>query len=449
MSDRKAFGALLRAARQRAGMRTLADFAAQLQISGIAYSESALQAWETGMRVPDREVLLRVCALLAARTGFETLEILNAVFYNAGYHAVSAEEIAAYFPTLRPNDLVARLPPHPPYRRLIGRDPVLERLVPIHENHKGYAAATSADLGGIGKTALAYEALHRVVQTDRYHGLVWAVAKQEEFIGVESFTRVGAPIDTQAILAAFAEGAGIGHLQDQPTPQLQAALKLIFQEQRFLIYLDNLETVPQSRAFAVLLHDLIAGSGSRVLLTSRESLADFAFVREYRIEGLPEAAALQLLREEASERGAETLLKATPDLLHQLYATTEGMPLAIKLIVSQYLLGIALDDELLRLRATAPEQEFFRFIYATLWNKLTPDARHFLIGLAAFPTWTLRAILQPVIAQEDVAFVEAVAELSRMSLLNVQHHPQLAHQLYDLHSMTRWFVNGPLAAAWS
>ena len=145
MSDRKAFGALLRAARQRAGMRTLADFAAQLQISGIAYSESALQAWETGMRVPDREVLLRVCALLAARTGFETLEILNAVFYNAGYHAVSAEEIAAYFPTLRPNDLVARLPPHPPYRRLIGRDPVLERLVPIHENHKGYAAATSAD----------------------------------------------------------------------------------------------------------------------------------------------------------------------------------------------------------------------------------------------------------------------------------------------------------------
>jgi len=141
------------------------------------------------MRLPDREVLRRVCALLAARTGFETIETLNAVFYNAGYPAVRADEIALHFPTLRPNDLAARLPPHPPYRRLIGRDPVLERLVTELGSKSGAPLVVLSGLGGIGKTALAYAVLRRVVQTDRYHGLVWAIAKQEEFIGVESFSK--------------------------------------------------------------------------------------------------------------------------------------------------------------------------------------------------------------------------------------------------------------------
>ena len=49
------------------------------------------------------------------------------------------------------------------------------------------------------------------------------------------------------------------------------------------------------------------------------------------------------------------------------------MPLALKLIVSQSLLGIALDEELARLEGVMDEHEIYRFIYYKTFNKETAE----------------------------------------------------------------------------
>jgi hypothetical protein len=156
-----------------------------------------------------------------------------------------------------------------------------------------------------------------------------------------------------------------------------------------------------------------------------------------------------LIRDEIESRGAETLLQADETLLKRIFTTTGGMPLALKLIVSQSLLGIALDEELARLEGVMDEHEIYRFIYFAIWQKLSKPAQKLLVGAATFSTHALRSMLQPVSELNDLAFSQAVPELVKASLMEVSQHPLSAQKSYDIHSMTRWFVNAPLTELWN
>jgi hypothetical protein len=216
-----------------------------------------------------------------------------------------------------------------------------------------------------------------------------------------------------------------------------------------LIYVDNLETLA-AHDFARILYELVRDNRrSRILLTSRESLAELPYTQDSAVSGLEKADALQLLMDEAQDRKAQALLMCKEDTLNRIYAVTQGMPLAIKLIVTQSLLAIPVEEELQRLQATTPEADFYHFLYAAVWEKLPEDARTLLIALAGYPGWTLRSMLQPVADLDDAAFIRATADLIRASLIEHSYHQRTSQQLYDLHAMTRWFVNGPLTDQWS
>lgn len=76
-------------------------------------------------------------------------------------------------------------------------------------------------------------------------------------------------------------------------------------------------------------------------------------------------------------------------------------------------------------------------------------AQKLLVGLATFAAPTLRSLLQPVSELNDSEFLHAVPELVRASLLEVTDHPLSAQKRYDVHAMTRWFVNAPLTDLWN
>lgn len=439
------FGGKIRASRQRAGFNAIRLFVEALRQEGLAYTVEAVGHWERGTRKPSRETLLSVFRVLVQATGISHHNELNEMLNDLGYVALTEDEIAHHFPQLKSLPLNLSAAPH--YHRFIGRKSTLSLLINLLSDAKGAKVVAITGLGGIGKTALAREVSILATQRGVFKDVLWESAKQHEFIGAKIQTPSSSIGILLPVLTSYAHQLGI----EQPPLQLallKRQLQEVLQTRTCLVVLDNLETVAEGREAAATLHQLVAGSpGSRALITSRERLSDESYLYDYRIEGLAETETLELLRSDATQRGAHSML-SNQQLIKQVHRVTGGMPLAIVLIVSQYLMGIALDEELERLKRATNEEELYRFIYFDLWLHLPEVAQKLLITLGTFATGALRMMVQHYTRFDDDTLLSAVRDLNHVSLLEMRASPVAQHQLYDIHPMTRWFVNSPLEAMW-
>ncbi len=452
MEQAHTFGQMLRAARRQAGLSTLRAFADLLSEHGLVYSDEAIGHWENDRRRPDRATLLVAAGVLAARGGWESFVGVQALFESLDYRAPDGQECAAYFPAFSSPAYHPALPPRP-YDRLIGRDDLLTDLSRRLSDPDSKPVMVLSGLGGIGKTALAYELVQRVLGAGRFDRLAWQGARSEEFVGTSVRRRVHQPLDWPALLVGMARQLGLEHLLALHPDQLEMQIGASLADGGALLVLDNLESLEAARDVADALFRMVGQSGgaapSRVLITSRERLVDRAYALDYPLGGLSEVATVELFTLEAGLRGAGGLLDLSAETRSRLYAVTGGMPLAIKLLVSQALLGIALDAELSRLQAAVDEEDLYRFIYFRLWERLSMPAQQVLVAAAGFPASAEDGMLRRVSGLDEVEYRPAVGELVRLSLLQVFPVAHLAQQRCDLHALTRWFVNAPLAEVWA
>jgi nucleoside-triphosphatase THEP1 len=448
MTD-ETFGKRLRAARKRAGFNTIKAFADALSKRGHAFSDDAIGHWENDRRSPyrseaDRPLMLSIFSLLAEHGGVDSTRPMDEMLLALDHRPLNAEEKARHFHQLA--SVIDNLQEKPPYHRLVGREEAISAIIgALTTNH----VVVISGLGGIGKTALAYEVVKTIMQDNKFDKLAWETAKSEEFSGTQIRVRSSQTVSFPVLLASYARQLSFGELATQPLDRLRNALKNAFQMGKYLIVLDNLETLEAAQDAARDLFQMVNASQSRILITSRERLAHESFVHDYFIRGLSEPASIELLHDEADTRGAAAIQQADESLLKRIYKITEGMPLALKLIVSQSLLGIAVDEELERLHGVVDEEELYRFIYLAIWLKLSKPAQQLLVGTATFATSALRSMLQPVSELDNSTFNQAVPELVKASLMEVSYHALTAQQRYDIHAMTRWFVNGPLTEMWN
>jgi hypothetical protein len=447
MTDRKRFGVLLREVRKRAGFHTITKFADFLSEHEIIYTDDAIGHWENGRRVPRRDKLVDVLGLLADCDGINSVAQVNNILAYAGYNPLFDEERRECFPNLyKPIPNI----PEKLYDVLVGRDDALIEIIGKLNDPRAKPVIVISGLGGIGKTALAYEAVERLMRADVFAKLAWETAKSEEFIGTKTRQRQNQVVDLHSVLLSYARQLKIKIPARISTEKLQKLLRDVLRRESCLLVLDNLETLQSARDIARSLHDLVSPDAvSRVLITSRERLSDIAFVYDYFLPGLSEPSTIELIALEAQFRGADSLLAANKLLAKRIYTITEGMPLAVKLIVSQHLVGITLDDELDRLEAAVDEEEMYGFIYEALWEKLSVPAQQILAGAAAFGTSALRGMLIDVSEVTISEFSQAMPELTRASLIEITRHAEAAKQRYAIHAMTRWFVNAPLVEMWN
>jgi hypothetical protein len=181
------FGKLLRAARKEAGFHTIAAFADALSESGLPYTDDAIGHWENDRRKPyhldkDRPDVLKIFQLLVEKRGIENTDQIDALLAALKRPALSDEEKATHFPNL--GTPIVNLPEKPPYDRLVGRDEVLAAVSQALQDSTGKPVVVVSGLGGIGKTAAAYEIVKRVMQSGRFEKLAWETTKSEEFTGV-------------------------------------------------------------------------------------------------------------------------------------------------------------------------------------------------------------------------------------------------------------------------
>ena len=335
----------------------------------------------------------------------------------------------------------------------VGRDTDVVAI--LSQWHAGPAAQPSivaiSGLGGMGKTSLAYEIASAALKEGRFDFLVWLSAKRHDYEGGHIVSRrTTDSVTLESILTEALRVMGSESLVELSSQERHEVATELIRKHSYLIVVDNLDTI---RTYQSLVHDLHTITSraesdrpSRVLLTSRERLASIDYVYDHYITGLSEPDALEFLLKDATHRRADGLIDST-DLRVHVYRVTRGMPLAMKLVVSQFILGLPTQLILDRL-AAAKESELYEYIYFSLWGRLSLIAQQTLIDVSAFPSSIHFSLVKQTSRLPDDAFVHGILDVVRLSLVEPKSRTVERDRLLDIHPMTRWFVNSPLRRRW-
>lgn len=335
----------------------------------------------------------------------------------------------------------------PDYHQLYGVDGLRQQLVGLFRQPDGPLFVSLEGMGGIGKTALARATVEMLAGDDRLVDIIWISARQEKFLSsgeLEVHDEAARSLDdvVNRLWQKLGYDAGGGVV---PTDDKLLRLAPALANTRYLIVIDNLETVRDSRALIPKLFPL-AGA-TRFLITSRESLGEFNFVET---RGVPElspedSAALVDGEVRRLSRGAVALPRADLD---RIYAVVGGVPLALKLVAAQAAV-LPVDRCLDGLRTVERQPErLFNYIYRHTWRLLNESARRLLFAVhdAMGPEGARLLWLERMGAGAGLAAAEfpaALEQLHRYSLLDVTQAG--GDSLYRLHRLTITFLQHEFA----
>jgi len=345
----------------------------------------------------------------------------------------------------RAERLVALWPPNIPdehYYPLPGRERNLNQLLGALEDPQAPPVIVIDGLGGLGKTAMAVELARRALRRGLFEGAVGDSAKQELFTGGEIVQVREATLDFDGLLDAIARQLGRWEIPTLKTEEKQTALAHILRQHRYLVLVDNLETVENANALIARLRGFL--DGSRAIVTSRKKVRH-DFVRSLSLQGLDMEDSLFFLRTDAERRGVQQILEAPEEKLIEIHDITGGAPLALKLVVAQ---AGFLDLDLVLRQLRQASGDLYPFIFRQSWDRLSPAAQRVLIyiGRTVVTTVSWEELSSVGIAENEEALMEAIDQLVAYSLLEVSSS---ASQIrYGIHQLTRHFVNSDLPRLW-
>ena len=297
-------------------------------------------------------------------------------------------------------------------------------------------------IGGIGKTAIAYQLARRlVVEKAAFSGFAWVSAQQQAFHPGGFIQSMDGPALTVAdlveLLVLQLLPAGVLPVSFS-TEQASNILAARLAQTACLVVLDNLETLADVAALLPTLRRL--ASPTKFLLTSRQSLQRESDVYCYPLPGLAEADALQLVRNEARLRNLSQVMAADDGALRPIFETVGGNPLALKLVVGQLFL-LELDQVLDNLRAARGRKadDLYRYIFLDAWRKLDEDAQEVLINMPLFAqSGADFASIEQVSDVKGSRLQDSLERLAILSLVNVGGGLQARR--YSIHRLTETFL---------
>lgn len=308
---------------------------------------------------------------------------------------------------------------------LIGRELELNKLKTLVLDEQ-IRLITIHGAGGMGKTRLAGEAAHHLIEAFT-HGVF--------FVGL---TRVSEPQD---LAAAIIEDLGVNFQRsDKPTQQLLTFLK----DKNILLVLDNFEHLMESVHF--LAEILQAAPGVKLLITSRERLnlsMEVLFVlRGLKYGGTAHqgSAAVQLLIQQAQLVNPH-FIPQEKDWPHiqRICQLTQGMPLAI-VLAAGWLELLTLEEiahEIARsidiletqLRDVPERQRSMRATITSSWDYLTVAEKRVFIRLSVFRGSFTR----------EAAQIIAGAGLRELQTLVNRSFIMVSEGHYEIHELLRQY----------
>lgn len=258
----------------------------------------------------------------------------------------------------------------------------------------------------------------------QFKNKVWTTAKTEQFTNgqIEELERETS--DFQDVLNAVLTEANQIELLRQPLEARKQAVTQLLSRERWLIVVDNLETMEKQAHLVKLLSEILGQS--KALLTTRHAL-ERTEVRLIRLGGLEELEAREFLKKCAEPINATSVLSATPTALDEIRKATGGMPLAMRLVVSQ-MINLPRDEVLKALKERNPDKsiyDLYRFIFFHSWELLKKKEREAFVSMAAFPDlvggdWSaVQGIVNPGGLLSSTEFRQVMQHLVDMSLIEL------------------------------
>ncbi len=156
------------------------------------------------------------------------------------------------------------------YHRLVGRSNELNKIMAALRAQKRRPMIALFGLGGMGKTALAREAVDRSQQLHLFDDIVWTSAKTERFIGETTIKTENSEYNFDEVLNSIGRQCNRLDITKLPLEKKTAAVQHLLANKRILIVMDNLETVAQSEVVVDNIFQILRKS--KVIITSRHRI---------------------------------------------------------------------------------------------------------------------------------------------------------------------------------
>jgi tetratricopeptide (TPR) repeat protein len=343
---------------------------------------------------------------------------------------------------------------------LIGRDKALADLMASLRAGKSVSVVVAVEgMGGVGKTALAAEAVARLANSGAFPGgAVWvSVAGLTGANGLaEVWTRVGSELGLSQLAA----------LTD-PEARRSVLRGALAERAPTLLALDNVERDLNANA---LLDTLAIEGHTTLLLTSRYPLAPQRLVT-VSLRPLPAPDAESLFRDQMRRRNARRPNATDEQFIGTLAEMVGGLPLAVELVAA-YASGqeLSLATVLKELRnkglnAAAYDDPLYpqRALVATFeqsWAILTEPQRQLFAGLGLLPessfprvvALALATATEPPASESDLAALVSYALVEPLAEERQRLHPLLheyaAQKLRALPEAGQTALGQAMAAYW-
>jgi hypothetical protein len=340
------------------------------------------------------------------------------------------------------------------HQQLLAAEPVVQGIVATVSSDSADWALTVTGEGGIGKTAVTYQAAKLLSESGQFDRVIWASAKDAAAVRTEDgHDPKPVLIDWQDVLEKIAEQLDVDFgPRTLASRGVKQRVEQLTRRERLLLVVDNLEDVNDAGQVIDRVRELGLGKPHRLVAVSRKALTSSSMahvgVRNVRVPPLDLADTLRLVR--LAGHDDADLRSADDSILAPIYGISEGNPYLIKLIVSIYLRTLQpLDTVINDLKSNQAKtgQDVRWHLYGValldLEERYGQEVAHRLMASFALSVRGARLTFEDIMAASRIADADLLHELIAAAGSLFLVNSSDLHQRYSIHSLLHEYLATP------
>ena len=300
--------------------------------------------------------------------------------------------------------------PQKNYDRFIGREDIYKKIIKELSNH--HQIISIDGIGGVGKSTLALEIAINCFEQRLFDSVLWFSAKREK-LAISQITTTDPEFENlNDLLEKIAYEVKISNYDLFADENKINMILDLLKKNSILLILDNLETIKFTDDF---INFLASFEGkSKILITSRKRIGQIE--RIINLTPFSYEDTKEFIIEEAEERSLySSVIKE--EMFKELYSITNGIPLAIKMLMGWLVEGIPLTK--LKEKINTSDKGILKFLFEeTFLTQLAEKSKLLLVILSILPNDISDRELAACVDFDSEELEELISALINYSLIS-------------------------------